>query len=183
MFIYNKRLSKTVLYSVKSNLKKKFGENIKNKHKSNKEKRGLKKYKLKEDNKKKKKRIKFFLFINLTVNNLFAHVYDFYLGSVKRRKRYKSGFKVISISCGLSEYFGKARLSNIALETTGQLFAEKLVMNKIFWVNLVLSCRLNRKIKEFLKGLLSKKIIKIKKILFFPKLAHNGCRLRAKKRL
>lgn len=126
-----------------------------------------------------KKRIFFFLFINLTVNNLFAYVYNFYLTSGRKRIK-MNRFKFFSISSGLSKYSGKARLSNIALETAGRMFARKLYFNNVQKVNLVLNCRLNRKIKEFLKGLRG---IEIKRIFFFPKLAHNGCRLRARKRL
>jgi ribosomal protein S11 len=143
--------------------------------------KGFDKYKRRRRRRFVRKRIYFFLFINLTVNNLFAHVYNFYIATRKKRVKTKfDTFKIFSISSGLSKYSGKARLSNIALETVGRMFAKKLYFNKIRKVNLVLTCRLNRKIKEFIKGLRG---IEIKRIFFFPKIAHNGCRLRSRKRL
>jgi hypothetical protein len=134
----------------------------------------------------KKKIIKHFLFIKLTLNNLFAYVYNYYNTKLKRN-RYKvlrsKDLNFFSVSLGLTKYKGSARLSNIALEKAGSLLREKLVLNNIRFIHLVLHTRLNRKIKEFLRGFSRYSLIQIRRIIFFPKIAHNGTRLKSKKRL
>lgn len=134
--------------------------------------------------KKVRRRIRYFLFIKLTLNNLFPYVYNFYnFRRLQNKKvvRYKLNFT--SMNLGMTGYKGPAKNSNIALETAGVLLAAKLKEKCIKKVNLVLFTRLNRKIKEFLKGLCKIGRLKIKYIYFFPKFAHNGCRLKSKKRL
>lgn len=144
----------------------------------------LKKIKLLDKFSKKKfqKKIIYFLFINLTLNNLFSYVYNFYNFRKLAKKiiRYKLNFMCSSL--GITKYKGPAKFSNIALESSGILLAKKLKKKKINKVNLVLFTRLNRKIKEFLKGFVKIGRIKIKRIFFFSKFAHNGCRLKSRKR-
>lgn len=130
----------------------------------------------------KKKRIIYFLFLKPTLNNLFSYVYNFYNYKKVNKKitRYKLNFS--SVSLGMTKYKGPAKNSNIALETAGLFLSRKLKLKNIYKVNLVLFKRLNRKIKEFLKGFSKMGRIKINKIFFLSKLAHNGCRLKNKKR-
>jgi len=129
-----------------------------------------------------KLKIRFFLFIKLTLNNLFGYVYNFYNFKNVKTKKLLAKLNFNSISLGMTKYKGPAKFSNIALETAGVLLSKKLRKLKIFKINLVLFTRLNRKIKEFLKGFSKIGKIKILRILFFSKFAHNGCRLKSKKR-
>jgi hypothetical protein len=127
-------------------------------------------------------KINYFLFLKPTLNNLFGYVYNFYNFKKIKKKitRYKLNFT--SISLGITKYKGPAKNSNIALETAGFLLAKKLHLKLITRVNLVLFTRLNRKFKEFLKGFVKLGRIKIKRIFFLSKIAHNGPRLKNKKR-
>jgi hypothetical protein len=130
-----------------------------------------------------KKQINLCLFIKLTVNNLFGYVinfFDYQTQDDKTRKFIK--LKLISISLGVTGYKGPAKLSNVSLEKAGILLAKKLRKQNILTLNLILYTRLNRKIKEFLKGFTKTNKIKFKHVYFFSKCAHNGCRLKAKRR-
>lgn len=133
------------------------------------------------------KRLKYWLFIKPTVSNLFTYVYDALRDPKEEEKLKLSGVYVkkpvfIGSSIGLTGYKGPTKSSFIAAEETGKKYAYSLKRKKIRRVNLVLLSRLNQRIREFLKGFCKTRFIKIRYIYFIPKRAHNGCRLRNKKR-
>ena len=133
--------------------------------------------------KRKRKRIIYFLFLKFTLNNLFAYVYNFYNYKRIKKKVKRSKLNFISVSLGLTKFKGPAKNSPISLETAGLLLSKKVKFYlRIKKINLVLHTRLNRKVKEFLKGFSKYGGVKIRRILFFNKLAHNGCRLKNPKR-
>lgn len=135
-------------------------------------------------NTKLRKKITYFLFLKLTLNNLFSYIYNFYhYKRISKRSVIKKKLNFIGTSLGITKYKGPAKNSPISIETSGLLLAQKcrkILKKKQF--NLILFGRLNRKIKEFLKGFCKVGGMKIKRIILFSKLAHNGCRLKSKKR-
>jgi hypothetical protein len=203
---YNKfKNKKSKNYFNKYNFLKKENIDINNNNLSSKELFSIKVKNLLEKKKKITKIVKHFLFIKITLNNLFAYVYNFYNVKLKRNK-YKilrsEDLDFCTVSLGLTKYKGPAKRSNISIERAGALLQQKLILKKINSINLVLNTRINRKIKEFLKGFFTQRIIynkyihkykfkkhkmpplvRIERIILFPKVAHNGPRLKNAKRL
>lgn len=133
----------------------------------------------KEEERKKKKNARrlaeYWLFIKPTVNNLFVYISNLdsrkkKMSILKRRFYQKKKIKIkkrrvenkniskskvtyMCLSLGISGHKGPTKTSYVAAQETGLLFRKKLFEKKIKLFNLVLLCRLNRRIRMFLKGL------------------------------
>ena len=86
------------------------------------------------------------------------------------------------ISLGVSGYKGPTKTSYVAAEETGVLFSKKLYKKKLNIFNLVLLCGLNRRIRMFMKGLQRVNKLKFKYIYSMPCRAHNGSRVKKRRR-
>lgn len=112
----------------------------------------------------------FFLLLKKSLNNLFCIVINI------------KGEIICYTSCGIAGFKGPAKDTPYAAEQAGILLGKKLRLKKIFILDIFfLKIKVDRKIRDCLKGLYSQKI-KIKKIILLPKVAHNGLRLKKKKR-
>lgn len=112
----------------------------------------------------------FFLIIKKSINNLFCIVIN------------KNGKLMAYTTCGITGLKGPAKVTPYAAEQAGIFLGKKLQLKNINIIDcLFLSTKLNRKVRDCLKGLYSE-FIKINKILVIPKFAHNGLRKRKKKR-
>lgn len=142
----------------------------------------------------------YWLFIKPTVNNLFAYIYNIDVLKEKSllrmrkffkkknlkiqepQKKKQNGVKFMCLSLGVSGYKGPTKSSYVAAEETGVLFNKKLKKKKLTIFNLVLLCRLNRRIKMFMKGLQRVNKLKFKYIYSMPCRAHNGSRVKKRRR-
>lgn len=151
----------------------------------------------------KEKEPDFWLFIKPTVNNLFVYIYNIDIlrqksiskrrKTVKKKKKLKKTRKLkkikrtykvkfMCISLGVSGYKGPTKTSYVAAEETGVLFSKKLHKKKLNVFNLVLLCRLNRRIRMFMKGLQRVNKLRFKYIYSMPRRAHNGSRVKKRRR-
>jgi len=111
-----------------------------------------------------------FLIIKKSVNNIFCIVIN------------NQGKLISYTSCGITGLKGPAKVTPYAAELVGKKLGIKLRLKKIRIIDyLILSIKLNRKVRNCLKGLYTE-YIKIKHIVVLPKIAHNGLRKRKKKR-
>ncbi len=148
----------------------------------------------------------FWLFIKPTVNNLFVYIYNIDVlrqksilkkrkffkkkkkklrkivkfNKLKKKRTYKVKFMCVSL--GVSGYKGPTKTSYIAAEETGVLFSKKLHKKRLNVFNLVLLCRLNRRIRMFMKGLQRVNPLTFKYIYSMPRRAHNGSRVKKRRR-
>lgn len=111
----------------------------------------------------------YFLKIKITNNNIFLSITN------------EIGKEFIGISAGSSGFSGPARATDYAAEQAGRNLGFLIRKKKIKEIILILTSRIERKIKAALKGLFSFKI-RLKKIIVVPKIAHNGVRLRKRRR-
>src|SRR5579875_2403453 len=134
--------------------------------------------------------IKFYLFLKFTLNNIFVYVYDLNLKkSFVLTKCFYT--KYFYLSLGKVGFEGPSKEGKMAAFRLGLRFSSYLLKNKIYDLNIILFNKPNLRYKEFVKGLLfnNRKIpvykfrIKIHYIYLMPKIAHNGCRLKKRRRV
>jgi hypothetical protein len=168
-------------------------------------------YKIVLKKKKKKRKIKFFLCIKLTLNNMFIYIYR-----VRYDKKYKDNFVLKkfyffkfrefkffkTFSLGHVGYKGPTKNGSAAFHDLGYYVAKILKKWRIKKVNIILTMRLNKKIKDFFYGfrkfgvknlIFNKKLnvfyekiinyTKFRYIYIIPILAHNGSIIKTKKRI
>lgn len=112
----------------------------------------------------------YFLLVKKSLNNFFCVVINI------------KGEIICSTSCGILGFKGPAKSTPYAANQSGVLLARKLKKKKIKVIDiLLLRIRVDRNIRDFIKGFYSQKV-SIKKIVVTPKLAHNGLRLKKKRR-
>lgn len=142
------------------------------------------------------RKINYYLILKFTLNNFFAYVYNReVLGRnmenlkklLKRRSKEaveqdKAVVKCIYRSLGTVGFKGPAKKGDIAMYTVGKELGKRLFERRVRHVNLIIRNKMTRKVREFFRGLKEYKI-KFHYIYVIPKFAHNGCRLRKRKRL
>lgn len=115
-------------------------------------------------------KIKYFLIIKKTLNNIFCIVIN------------KKGEIICYTTTGIAGFKGASKTTPYAAEQTGKLLGKKLKNLQIMYLDIFfLQYRLDKIIRDCLKGLYTEKI-KVLKIKLFSKVAHNGMRLKKRRR-
>ncbi len=123
------------------------------------------------------KRVFYWMVLRPTLSNMFAYVYRIRLNKMRRRKK-----KFFTASLGMVGFSGPKKHSDIAMEKLGEFIGKKLKKRRIKRLNLVLRNRVSKRYKQFFRGFRSSKI-KFKYVYILPRIAHNGCRLKKRRKL